>query len=250
MFTRRHVFVCPFLVRSHFQFFSHVVLLFACVSITCWSAYHVCRFLNFHVLRANRWFFVLFCVFLFHVFDTSLCHSVAYVPLFFSVPSFHVVRALCLVVSTCCVFRSASQHVSILQVFSVCSCTMFALVSIYGRGAGTHGDVLNVHTGVFSVPHHTACTHCDHNHSHNDTHHTPQHNTATTTHIITRRQGRRNRQRQTGTDRQGQRETELESGLASTCCTLCIKPFCFAFDQMSSWYSAAGYGWCGSSGSW
>ena len=32
--------------------------------------------------------------------------------------------------------------------------------------------------------------------------------------------------------------------------TLCIKPFCFAFDQMSSWYSPAGYGWYGSYGSW
>ena len=31
---------------------------------------------------------------------------------------------------------------------------------------------------------------------------------------------------------------------------LCIKPCCFAFDQMSSWYSAAGYGWSGSCGSW
>ena len=32
--------------------------------------------------------------------------------------------------------------------------------------------------------------------------------------------------------------------------TLCIKPFCFAFALMSSWYSAAGYGWSGSYGSW
>ena len=32
--------------------------------------------------------------------------------------------------------------------------------------------------------------------------------------------------------------------------TLCIKPFCFAFVQMSSWYRPAGYGWYGSYGSW
>ena len=32
--------------------------------------------------------------------------------------------------------------------------------------------------------------------------------------------------------------------------TLCIKPFCFAFDQMSSLYNPAGYGWYGSYGSW
>ena len=44
-----------------------------------------------------------------------------------------------------------------------------------GRFACTHGGVLNPHTGVFSVPHHTAHTHHDHNHSHshNDTHHRP-----------------------------------------------------------------------------
>ena len=32
--------------------------------------------------------------------------------------------------------------------------------------------------------------------------------------------------------------------------TLCIKTLCFAFDQMSSWSSAVGYGWSGSYGSW
>ena len=31
-------------------------------------------------------------------------------------------------------------------------------VTTCGRGAGTHGDVLNVHTEVFSVPHQTAHT--------------------------------------------------------------------------------------------
>ena len=44
-----------------------------------------------------------------------------------------------------------------------------------GRGVSTHGDVLNVHTGVFSVPHHTRHTaHTHHDHNHNDTLPQPQ----------------------------------------------------------------------------
>ena len=41
----------------------------------------------------------------------------------------------------------------------VCTGTTPACGNTCGRGAGTHGDVLNVHTGVFSVPHHTTRTH-------------------------------------------------------------------------------------------
>ena len=44
-------------------------------------------------------------------------------------------------------------------------------VTICGRGASTHGDVLNRDTGVFSVPHHTTHTHHDHSHSHSHRHH-------------------------------------------------------------------------------
>ena len=60
----------------------------------------------------------------------------------------------------------------------VCTSTTGTCVSSCARGAGTHGDVLNRHTGFFSVPHHTrhtshTHTHHDHNHSHshNDKHH-------------------------------------------------------------------------------
>ena len=55
-----------------------------------------------------------------------------------------------------------------------------------GRGAGTHGDDLNVHTTVFSVPHH------EHNHDHNVIH--------------TRQQQPPHQHMETGTERD--RETE------------------------------------------
>ena len=44
-------------------------------------------------------------------------------------------------------------------------------VSTCARGAGTHGDVLNLHTGVFSVPH-THHTHTPHTQAHTTTKHT------------------------------------------------------------------------------
>ena len=50
--------------------------------------------------------------------------------------------------------------------------------------------------------------------------------------------------------REGQR-VRKECGLASTCAPHSLyQALLFAFDQMSSWYSAAGYGWSGSCGSW
>ena len=45
---------------------------------------------------------------------------------------------------------------------SVCTGTTRTCVSICARGAGTHGDVLNRDTGVFTTPHHNH----DHDHSH------------------------------------------------------------------------------------
>ena len=65
----------------------------------------------------------------------------------------------------------------------VCTGTTPASVTTCGRGAGTHGDVLNVHTR-FSACH----THRTHTQRH------AQPNTATT-HIITRRQGQRETER-------------------------------------------------------
>ena len=64
-------------------------------------------------------------------------------------------------------------------------CTLRTCFNTCARGAGTHGDVLNVHTWVFSVPHHTAHTHT--------TTTTTQHSI---THNVTRRQGHRERQRE------------------------------------------------------
>ena len=50
--------------------------------------------------------------------------------------------------------------------------TTHTRVSTCARGAGTHGDVLNVQTeAVLNVPHHTAHTH-HHNHRHHHRHHT------------------------------------------------------------------------------
>ena len=69
------------------------------------------------------------------------------------------------------------------QNVSVCTGTTPASFTTCGRGAGTHG-VLNEHTGVFSVPHHTTRT----QHDHNDT----------------RRQG----QRETERDREEKRREE------------------------------------------
>ena len=81
----------------------------------------------------------------------------------------------------------------------VCVCVGVGVgVTTCGRGASTHGDVLNAHTGVFSVPHHTARTH----HGHNDIH--TRHNNHH--HNNTRTQG----QRETERDRERQRETRQD----------------------------------------
>ena len=78
-----------------------------------------------------------------------------------------------------------------IQNVPVCTSTTPASVTTCGRGAGTHGDVMNVHTWVFSVPHHTTRTHHDHNNNH---HHN---NTGT------------DRDRQTERDREEDRERDV-----------------------------------------
>ena len=72
------------------------------------------------------------------------------------------------------VYVQNSLRVSIQNV-PVCTGTTRTCVSTCARGAGTHGDVLNVHTGIFQC----VTLHHDHNHSHsyNDTH-TTQHATS------------------------------------------------------------------------
>ena len=88
---------------------------------------------------------------------------------------------------------------------SVCTGTTRKCVTTFARGAGTHGDVLNPHTEVFSAcqaaphpsPHTTHTTH--------HTHHTPphHHNTTHTTYTT-----HTNTQQHTST--LGDRQTETE----------------------------------------
>ena len=99
-----------------------------------------------------------------------------------------------------CMFKNV-PHVYIQNV-SVCTCTTLASVTTCGR-AGTHGDVLNLHTGVFQGV--TA-----HSHTHNDIHtrHNNNHH-----HNNTRRQGQtgvRERQRESKKTEKEDRERETE----------------------------------------
>ena len=94
----------------------------------------------------------------------------------------------------------------------ICTGTTRTCWNTCARGARTHGDVLNVHTGTFLNPHtdfstfvQRAATHThkpnthDHqqHHDHNDTHHTTQHTTS-------------RGDRETEKERQRQRETRQE----------------------------------------
>ena len=84
----------------------------------------------------------------------------------------------------------------------VCTATKTrTCVSTCARGAGTHGDVLNLHTEVFS-----ACQAAPHTTPHNTQHNTTQHKTHTHTphkpRTPTRNNTRRQRQRQTETEKE------------------------------------------------
>ena len=89
----------------------------------------------------------------------------------------------------------------------MCSGTSPASVTTCARGAGTHGDVLNVHTGVFSVPHHTARTHHGHNeiHTRHNNHH---HNN--TQGDRERRQRKRTREEKTRQDKRRRDKTRRQ----------------------------------------
>ena len=113
----------------------------------------------------------------------------------------------------------------------VCTGTTRTCFNTCARGAGIHGDVLNVHTAAllkpntvfFSVPQHTHTnthtnthihtpnTHHDHqqHHDHNDTHHTT-HSTQHHTETERKRQRERDRERQRETERDGRKKTEKE----------------------------------------
>ena len=80
----------------------------------------------------------------------------------------------------------------------VCTGTTPTCVTTCGRGAGSHGDVLNPHTGFFS-----ACHTTHHTPHHNTTlHSTAQHNTHHNTQQGTTTRGDRDRQRQRERDRE------------------------------------------------
>ena len=82
-------------------------------------------------------------------------------------------------------------------------------VTTCGRGAGTHGDVLNVHTGVFSVPHHTARTHHDHNDTHTR-HNNNHHNITRRKEDRERRQRKRDKTREDETRQEGKRRDKMK----------------------------------------
>ena len=108
-----------------------------------------------------------------------------------------------------------------------------AHVETHVRGARTHGDVLNVHTGTFLNPHtgfstfvqraatHTHTdkpnTHHDHqqHHDNNDTHHTTQHTTS-------RGDRERERQRKRDRDRDRDRDGVLSHFGSSRCGSSCF----------------------------
>ena len=97
----------------------------------------------------------------------------------------------------------------------VCTGTTPACGNTCARGAGTHGDALNLHTDVCSAcqaaPHTTPHTHTtQHNTTHSTTHtHTTQHHN-TQHHTETERDRDRDRQteRETESDRERDRERE------------------------------------------
>ena len=90
----------------------------------------------------------------------------------------------------------------------VCTDTTPACGSTCARGAGTHGDVLNLHTEVFSACHTTHHTHHTHTATHTATHttHTNTHNTQTLTY--THHNTRRQTDRQSGQKLKDEREDE------------------------------------------
>ena len=97
-------------------------------------------------------------------------------------------------------FTDEKRHRVYVQSVSVCSGTTGTCVSTCARGAGTHGDVLNLRTEVFfCVP--SRATH--------HTTHTTQHNT--TQHHTTRRQRQRDTETEkTGTEREEKTEEERQ----------------------------------------
>ena len=97
-----------------------------------------------------------------------------------------------------------------IQNVPVCTGTTPACVTTCGRGAGAHGDVLNLHTEDLSacqaaphtIPHHT---------THNTTQHTTHHNTTHTPHNTETETERQRKKTETARERERQRERQRET---------------------------------------
>ena len=87
-----------------------------------------------------------------------------------------------------------------------CVCTGTTPASV----TGTHKDVLNVHTVVFNVPHHTARTHRDHNDIHNTTR--QQHTTSHGDRDRERQRERREREEREKRERRERRDKREREG--------------------------------------
>ena len=102
-----------------------------------------------------------------------------------------------------------------IQNVPVCTGTTPACGNTCARGAGTHGDVLNLHTEVFSAcqaaphttPHHTHTTQHTHTHTHTTQHHNTQHHTETET----ERHRDRDRERQRKRDKTRQEKRRRDN---------------------------------------
>ena len=109
--------------------------------------------------------------------------------------------------NTC--FTDEKRHRVYVQNFSVCTGTTRTHVETCARGAGTHGDVLNVHTGGRVEWTHGVSKRVTHQHTHTlthiNTHNTHKHNK--TQHIThTTPHGDRQRQTETTEGEEGTKE--------------------------------------------
>ena len=101
-------------------------------------------------------------------------------------------------------FTDEKRHRVYVQSVPVCSGTTRTCVSTCARGAGTHGDVLNLRTeGFFCVP--SRATH----HTTQNTHHTNHAHQHATTHGDRDRDRQRQRKK-TGTEREEKTEEERQ----------------------------------------
>ena len=108
-------------------------------------------------------------------------------------------------------FTDEKRHRVYVQSVPVCSGTTRTCVSTCARGAGTHGDVLNLRTEGFFLrakPRHTP-HHTKHTHTHT-TNHAHQHATTHGDRDRERRQGQREKRRRKRRDKRRQKKTRQD----------------------------------------